>query len=138
MFHGTKITFSISMRRLISEADGPRSVPGSRRSCRRVPPRSAKQREEKRRFPCPPYSQAKRAVSLPRHRPGPWPRLPLSCLRLQGGGTYPPEQGAAEDPGVHPQQKAARELGAVLPEINQRSLDEYDVLLYFSQNREQP
>jgi transposase len=35
-------------------------------------------------------------------------------------------------------QKAARELGAILPEINQRSLDEYDALLDFSQNGEQP
>ncbi len=34
--------------------------------------------------------------------------------------------------------KAARELGAVLPEINQRSLDEYDSLLDFTQNGEQP
>jgi hypothetical protein len=35
-------------------------------------------------------------------------------------------------------QKAARELGAILPKINQRSLDEYDALLDFSQNGEQP
>jgi transposase len=35
-------------------------------------------------------------------------------------------------------QKAARELGAVLPEINQRSLAEYDLLLDFTQNGEQP
>jgi transposase len=35
-------------------------------------------------------------------------------------------------------QKAARELGAVLPEINQRSLDEYDLLLDFTKNGEQP
>jgi transposase len=35
-------------------------------------------------------------------------------------------------------QKAAEELGAILPEINQRSLGEYDLLLDFSQNGEQP
>jgi transposase len=35
-------------------------------------------------------------------------------------------------------QKAAQELGAVLPQINQRSLDEYDSLLNFTQNGAQP
>lgn len=35
-------------------------------------------------------------------------------------------------------QKAARDLGAVLPEINQRSLDEYDLLLDFTKTGEQP